>query len=140
MAIRRFDIAPNVLGRIWKPRNHTSTERDNMPLCARCTARMGYPCAIEAYKIVHMGDDKVEVAGRCRGVCHHPDQDPREPRNKAGSDNWTDVVRIQWKRFSSKKAEQLLNGTESEDKRFQNDFAKQVSAIVFWDQDKEDVT
>lgn len=135
--MRKFNVTTEALLRFWKPNGQTNSELDNFPRCGRCTKKYGWSIPIEAYKIVDAGDRRVDVAGRCRGVCHSPKQDELEPRMKAGADNWTDVVRIEWKEYTAQKTEDLLSGKNQESLAFQSDLAKQIAALIFFEPEQD---
>lgn len=134
--MRRFNMAPEAITKLWKPYGGQNKETDQWPECARCTAHYGYRCAVEAYEIVDMGTNRIEVMGRCKGNCNRPSAD-REPRlhpSVMGRDNYHDVVRITWERLGGPTAEAQLNS------QFFTDLKKQISAIRFFEPDAGDVT
>ena len=138
--MRKFNITPASILTKWIPVGDTNSELDNMPECYRCTKRMGYRCAVEAYGILDEGDRRVDVFGRCRGVCHQPKQGAREPKSTMSrGDNWFDVVRIQWDKHTDQKAAEMVLGKGTEEGK-PTDLHKQISAIVFFQPDAEEFT
>jgi hypothetical protein len=120
--MRDFGIDPSLLHRLWRPRQVDRCALDDYPRCVRCSRRNGYSTPIEAYGIADQGSKRVEILGRCRGVCERPWLEARLPK-----DEWVDAVRITWDRYSD---------ANVDDERFQEALSRQISAIHFFDDEE----
>ena len=105
--------------RLWVPRQVTRTELDDWPRCVRCTRREGYSVAIEAYGISDVGSHRVEIMGKCRGVCARPWLEARLPKAQ-----WVDALKVEWDSYSD---------ANVDDPHFQEALNRQIASLQFHD-------